>query len=287
VKLGSGWRSQTDVLLGNRLKQERLLAGQEPGTFARALGISREMLLEYEDGKRRLAPDALVAATTALGVPLSLLFYDDSQPDRYRARTADEEQRWMAVRRPISLLSRSAFDRFRALAELWLSNRGRLPAGIERAVARLGLLHRMVLVRQPPRSSRLVVAHIGAGIEIFRPCESLLLTGRDFNDQHDRDYGDWVAEAYAETLAGDHLRLESVRARICLTAERVAEGRYDRLLVPWIGPYGDRFVMGVTLTRDHRFLPEAPPTCRALSPLAATEAARRAPTSLASPAALA
>ena len=100
---------------------------------------------------------------------------------------------------------------------------------------------------------------MGYGIEVFRPCESLLMTGRDISEQHDGDYGAWVADAYGATLAASRPTFQSVRAQINVTAGQAVEGRYDRLLLPWRGARGERYVMGVSVTRAHRRFAGPPP----------------------------
>ena len=156
---------------------------------------------------------------------------------------------WLAAERDLAALGLPDFAQVRPLVELWRSTRGRMPEDIGAAVARAGLLHRMILVRRHAASSRLVFAHFGAGIEVMRPCESLLMIERDVHDQPDRAYGAWVEDAYARSSASGRLRLESVRAIIRPTKDACVEGRYDRLLLPWRERDGRAIVMGISLTR--------------------------------------
>lgn len=252
----SGFIAETDRLLGYCLRQERLLAGRGREAFAAALGVSEERLADYEAGRRRVSPAAMVDASEALAIPLCFLFYGEG-PVAAPTGSEDEVPPLFAVARPLGLVCRPAFALLAPLLELWQSSRGRLPPDIGDFVARMGLLHRMVFVRRPPRSSRLIVEHLGAGIEVFRPCESLLLVGRDIDDRPDPDYGAWVADAYARTLAEERPRLESARARIRTAPDRVIEGRYERFLLPWAGAAGERFVLCISLTRSSRILAPA------------------------------
>ncbi len=247
----------TDRLLGDCLRQERLLAGHGRKALARALGISEKRLEDYESGRKRISPAAMVGASEALGVPLSLLFYGDSSGGAEATSGEDEAPPRIAVRRPLGLIRRPAFAGLALFLQLWRSSRGRLPSDIGDFVARTGLLHRTVFVRRPTRSSRLIVEHVGAGIEMFKPCESLLLVGRDIDELTDRDYGAWVAGAYARTLAGERPALASIRARIRIAPDRVIEGRYERFLLPWAGAAGERFVLCISLTRSSRILAPA------------------------------
>ena len=249
--------AETDRLLGHCLRQERLLAGRSRSELAHVLGVSETRLEGYETGRTRISPAAMVGASTALGVPLSVLFCGETgRVDA--ADAAEETPARIAVGRPLGLVRRPAFAELGSFLDQWLSSRGRLPDDIGERVARTGLLHRAVFVRRPPRSSRLVVEHLGAGIEMFRPCESLLHIGRDLDEIGDRAYGAWVATAYGRTLADGRPVLESVRATIRVADDRVVEGRYDRFLLPWLGAGGERFMLCISLTRASRVLEPAP-----------------------------
>jgi hypothetical protein len=165
---------------------------------------------------------------------------------------------WLAVERSLAALSLPTFAQMRALTQFWEVSRGRLPERLDDFLARFGLLQRAVLVRQPSRSSRLVFALIGAGIECVGPGQSALLVDRDVHDQHDRAYGGWVARCYAENLGARRPRLQSVHATVRLSETVEAQGRYDRLLLPWRGSNNERFLMSISLTRNHRCLVDRP-----------------------------
>ncbi|HYM01367.1 MAG TPA: hypothetical protein VET85_00395 [Stellaceae bacterium] len=156
---------------------------------------------------------------------------------------------WLAEERNLKVLAMPNFSRFRPLIQLWESYRGRLPHDIEALVSRFGMMHRMVLARQRPKSSRLVFAHFGIGIEFMRPCQTFLVIDRDIADVPDREYGARTSRAYAECLAGHRPRLESIRATIRDSETTAIQTRYDRMLLPWAGPGNDLFVMGISLTR--------------------------------------
>jgi hypothetical protein len=165
---------------------------------------------------------------------------------------------WLAAERSLAALSLPTFAQMRALAQFWKTSRGRLPEPLDDSLARFDLLQRAILVRQPSRSSRLVFALIGTGIECVGPGQSALLVDRDVHDQHDRAYGAWVARCYAENLNAGRARLQSVHATVRLSETMEAQGRYDRLLLPWRGPSDERFLMSVSLTRNHRCLVDRP-----------------------------
>lgn len=154
-----------------------------------------------------------------------------------------------AVQRNLRNLATPAFAVVRPIVDLWKERRGEIGDEVQRAIIRSGMLPRTILTRQLARSSRLITEHFGAGIMIMHPCESLLTVGRELNEQPDRDYGAWMAEAYAETSWARRLRLESVRAFVRTSAGTTLRTRYDRLLLPWRG--GDElFVMCLSIQRE-------------------------------------
>ena len=163
---------------------------------------------------------------------------------------------WLAAERALAALSLPDFAQVRPLMELWRTCRGRMPEDLERALLRFGLLPRMLFVRRPPGSSRLVYAHFGTGIEFMKPCERLLMIGRDLDDLPDRAYGGWTARAYAENLFSRRPRLQSISATVRVSETTAAQGRYDRLTLPWRDASNDRFLMGISLTRKHRCITE-------------------------------
>lgn len=169
----------------------------------------------------------------------------------------DRRHPWVAADRKLAALALPEFAQLRPLVEIWRACRGRMPEDLDSALLPFGLLPRMVFVRQPPRSSRLVYAHFGSGIEFMKPCETLLMVGRDIGDFSDRAYGSWTAQAYAENLQRRRPRLQSIHATIRMSETTTAIGRYDRLVLPWHNAGNDRFLMGISLTRKHRCVIEA------------------------------
>jgi hypothetical protein len=165
-------------------------------------------------------------------------------------------QPWLAAERTLTALSLPDFAAIRPLVKLWQASRGRMPDDLEAALIRAGLLERMILLR--PRSSGLVFAHLGSAIECVRPGQNLLLVDHEIHEQPDRDYGAWVARAYDENLRAGQPQLQSIRATVRLSETTAAQGRYDRLTLPWHAANGNRFLMGISLTREHRCVVDRP-----------------------------
>jgi hypothetical protein len=155
----------------------------------------------------------------------------------------------LAERRNLRVLTLPTFAPARAIVDLWERARGELTDEVHHALHAGGLLPRTIIVRQSSHGSRLVTEHFGSGIMILKPCEALLAVGRDLQDQPDKDYGAWIAEAYAETLWRRRVRVESCRALVRTSAATTLRTRYDRVIMPWHAQR-DLFVMCLSIQRE-------------------------------------
>ena len=155
----------------------------------------------------------------------------------------------LSERRNPRVLTMPTFAPARLIVELWERTRGELTDEVHGALRTRGLLPRTILVRQVAETSRLVTEHFGTGIMIMEPEEARLAVGRDLQDQPDRAYGEWMAEAYAETLWHCRLRVDSCRALVRTSAATTLRTRYDRVLMPWHSG-SDLFLMCLSLRRE-------------------------------------
>ena len=157
--------------------------------------------------------------------------------------------RWLAVEKNLEDLDLPAFDRVRPVVDLWKSSRGRLSDELYKTLSESDLMHRTLLLRRLPQSSRLVFEHFGSGIKVIKPCEAFAMIGCDAHDVPDKEYGGWVAECYDRALSRRRLRLEAVRATV-RTSGPTLRVRYDRLLMPWRGSDRDLYVLSVSMRRE-------------------------------------
>lgn len=241
---------QTDALVGNRLRQERLLAGYTVDDLAAFLGIGSGLLRRYETGQQPLEASRLAAAALLLDVPLSFFCYEIDRPLPHRTDDRADRARWVALPRPWSALSRPDFRPVQPLVKLWTETRGARSDEIDAALRAGGIRHRAYLLRQTPHASRLIVESFASGVAFLKPCESLLMTGREMHDMPDGDYGAWTAETYAEAARDGRPRLQSVRADIRTSSAATVRGRYDRILLPLRGPGSERSIIGISLRRE-------------------------------------
>lgn len=239
-----------DRLFGSRLRQERLLAGTDSDKLARRLGVTPDRLEDYETGRVRIGPNKLVAAATALGVPLSLFCYQDEKPthvvDAENGRT-----RWLAIPRPRTILSSPSFKPVHSLLKIWSRTRGAWTEEILGALSTSGVLHRTSILRQMPRGTRLVFEYCASGLAFVRPCESLVLIGKEFLDVPDHEFAARSVEGYIETVWQERPLVQSIRALIRTSGGVTLRARYDRVLLPWRYTSGDLFVTGVVLRREN------------------------------------
>jgi transcriptional regulator with XRE-family HTH domain len=239
-------------VVGDRLRQERLLAGLSQEELGRRLGVAGETVHRYEIGEKQLDPERLVSALKVLGVPISVFFYPLQSPWPSAIRPANQPVR-IAALRPSKLLSEESLAEFRPLLKLWNTSRGVMGRELLTDVVQGRLGRQIILLRQSSPSTRLLVEHINT--PVLRPCEAISLVGRALEDMPDRDFGRWITEGYVETLFGETPRLESVLADIRPPGEKTLRSRYDRLLLPWRSR-SDRFVMNVRLVHWRYILSE-------------------------------
>jgi transcriptional regulator with XRE-family HTH domain len=240
-------------VVGDRLRQERLLAGLSGEELGRRLAVGGEMIDRYESGEKQLSPERLVGALRVLGVPISVFFYPlQSAPSPSAVRPAHQPVR-IAALRPPKLLSGRSLAEFRPLLNLWDANRGVMDREFLTDLAAGRLARQIILLRQPARSTRLVVEHIAT--PLLRPCQAISLVGRALEEMPDRDFGRWITEGYVETLLSEAPRLESVLADIRPPGRETVRSRYDRLLLPWRSR-GERFVLSMRLVRWRHIVSE-------------------------------
>lgn len=240
--------------LGRRVHYERLLAGKTQAELGRVLGIAADSVAAFESGRRTVSPRELVGAATLCGVPLAFFCAGDDQPVSAVIDEPHDRPRWLAMPRPLTILSGPGFAAVDAVVQLWRETRGALTDEVYEALAAGDVLHRTYLVRPSADRSRLITEYCAPGVAFLLPCESLALVGHDFHEMPDRDYGARMAEAYLATAFAGALRVEAVRAEMRTSAGATVLGRYDRVLMPW-RRCGDLFVMGISLRRELTIIP--------------------------------
>ena len=152
--------------------------------------------------------------------------------------------------RSLQQITDSRFARLLPAISLWSAARGYLPGDLLARLRAEGVPPRIALLRNPAGTSRLTYEHVGSGYSfIGHACSPLLLIGREIEMLPDREYGSWAARSYYECLGDLEPRLETVSAVMCRTDGQRLWSYYDRLLLPWRGGDGGRFVLGLSAVR--------------------------------------
>jgi transcriptional regulator with XRE-family HTH domain len=240
-------------VIGQRLREERLLAGLSEGELGRRIGVEGTTVGQYESGERRLNPERLVGILRAIGLPISTFFYP-LQSGASARRGAHHPYR-VAALRPTKLLAELSPAGFRPLMQRWEESRGFMSRELLADLVAAPMARRVVLLRQPFGSSRLLVEHFTTAVAALRPCQAISLVGRPLEEMPDGDFGRWLAEGYAVTLFNQAPRLEGVLADIRAPDEKLMRSRYDRLLLPWQS-CGDRFVLSVSVVQRRHVVSE-------------------------------
>jgi hypothetical protein len=169
---------------------------------------------------------------------------------------ADTELSRIIVPRDLRDLDLPSFAAARELFSLWKQKRGELGSDLHRPLIAEAQRRPTILVRQPARSSRLIVEHFSAPIAFLRPCQALSLIGQDYHNLPDADFGRWSAQGYLETLLARKPHLSSMLADLHAPDGKIARSRYDRLLLPWRSAGGEGWVLSVPLLRKRLMLPD-------------------------------
>jgi transcriptional regulator with XRE-family HTH domain len=76
-----------DVHVGTRLRQRRVLLGQNQATLGKALGLTFQQIQKYENGANRISASKLYEFATVLDVPISYFFEHAAGSERQLANT--------------------------------------------------------------------------------------------------------------------------------------------------------------------------------------------------------
>jgi len=105
------------------------------------------------------------------------------------------------------------------------------------------------------RREQLETSAVSDAVRAYLPCERMSMLGRDVEEQPDGIYGEWLASAYRE-LAQDDVEpgLHTVEAVVSSVNGKSVRARYERLLLPWRSPGGDRWITSQPILRMRRVI---------------------------------
>lgn len=100
----------------------------------------------------------------------------------------------------------------------------------------------LLIARNPCGTNRLVYDHWGTSFDFLGPRWAQIARGRDVEDQPFPELGKRSASLFRRTLADAVPCLDEIDIALSSAGSTVLRRRYDRLLLPWSGPDGDRYV---------------------------------------------
>jgi hypothetical protein len=103
-----------------------------------------------------------------------------------------------------------------------------------------------------PHHDRPIIETWPRYIKAYKPCEAVILLGREITDQPDTAYGHAVAPGYVSVNREERPRLELVEAVVHQASGLKRRSRYERLLLPWRAGAGERLVVSESLIRTAR-----------------------------------
>jgi len=106
------------------------------------------------------------------------------------------------------------------------------------------------------RDERLETNAVSDVVRAYLPCERMSMLGREVEEQPDGVYGEWLASAYRELALDDEPEpgLQLVEAVVSSSGGRAVRTRYERLVLPWRSPGGDRWITSQPVLRMRRVI---------------------------------
>lgn len=170
-----------------------------------------------------------------------------SQPSRgYSARPLSLDRVFVQDNNPM-----------KPLAQKWRASFGQFDDTVIPFLARKQLLDRSALVKRSKEDGDAIFSFIGAGFKFYGDQYPYLAVGEKVQDQPDRNYGAWTAEAYSSILDKREPQLHSVEAAISLPSGVLHVTQYQRLLLPWQNTSGESLVTCLSLV-ERTYVDEGP-----------------------------
>lgn len=148
----------------------------------------------------------------------------------------------------------SAPQALSAMFELWRFEDGRYSAAVQRYLENSGLGARTVLL-QPGNDGHLYVDTSGPGFTVYDSFSFHQQQRRKIEDQPDRAYGRWVADAYDHTLRLGVPQIDDIDAIIDEPGHDPRRRRYQRIILRWKLPTAGTLITGSSLLNQNISIP--------------------------------
>ena len=142
-------------------------------------------------------------------------------------------------------------ERLGLVFKKWRLSHGTFDNETPNFLIRFGLIDRAVIANQSDSSGAIVFSHAGSGLNLYDNHDkarawAFAVVGARVEDQPDPDYGRWVAQTYRSVLSENRPRFDFIDAVVQPPNAEPYRTRYDRLLLPWRMPSGERVVTAVS-----------------------------------------
>jgi hypothetical protein len=157
-------------------------------------------------------------------------------------------------RMALARLSEPQRQRMRGAWRAWGRAHGQLSvAELKREVGKVDGGRMLLRVGGDERLETNAVSDV---VRAYLPCQRMSMLGREVEEQPDGVYGEWLASAYRELFQDEEPEpgLQLVEAVIACAGGRAVRTRYERLLLPWHSPGGDRWITSQPMLRMRRVI---------------------------------
>jgi hypothetical protein len=151
---------------------------------------------------------------------------------------------FIAARRNIAGLLDDARDPFAPVLRRWLD--GTCPDDLPSFLVATGLYDRAMVVERRGDNGDFLFRHSGRRIQLYEPSWAEAALGRRLQDQPDRLYGEWIADACRSVDDRQVPRYDLIAARVSEADQAARSWRYERLMLPWRSAAGQRLVVSIS-----------------------------------------
>lgn len=151
---------------------------------------------------------------------------------------------FIAVRRKLASILENGNDPFAPVLRRWLD--GTHPENAPAFLDAYGLYDRTMIAEHCGDTGAFEFRHSGNGLRLYGPSWPTAAPGRRIEDQPDRSYGEWIAEACRSVDALQVPRLELIDAHIGAAGRPARRWRYERLMLPSRSAAGRRQVISIS-----------------------------------------
>jgi hypothetical protein len=172
---------------------------------------------------------------------------------RIEAEAQPKDRWYLTSLTPADLVKEDA-NALRLMHQKWRISFGTFNESVFSFALQHGLLGRLILAGTKKQNSDLVFRYIGDDFGTFYSDEFRFnAIGNSILQQPDRDYGEWIGAAYESVAQSGVPRFDYIDAYLP-GSSRGPWIRYERLLLPWKLPTGERLVSMSSRIKSDRML---------------------------------